>query len=160
VTLPPAYVESLAGQTHFRRAPTRGHEILCDRLHAAVAAALSPNSAWHLLPRRHAVSLTALTEVCPDLALVRRDSARPMLLAEILVPGDHHADTVIKKHLYQDAALPTLWIVDPRYLNVETYRHGPHGFRLESILALRDKLTDPHLPDLALPLAEFFAPAA
>ena len=158
----PPYAEQLDGETYFRVGPGPAHERLCDRLEEALTRALPPNSTWKALPRRSAIRLGSTTEVRPDLALVRCDPngdgpARPVLFIEVLVPGDHHPETVIKKGLYQHARLPALWLVDPRYLNVEIYRTGAHGFRLEGILANHEALTDPHLPGLEITMHTLFA---
>jgi len=74
----------------------------------------------------------------------------------VLVPGDHNADTVIKKCLCQQHLLPRLWIIDPRYLNAEVYATGPDGFRLEMILANQDCLTDALLPGFRCSMQALF----
>ena len=62
-----------------------------------------------------------------------------------------------QKQLWADAKLPRLWMVDPRYLNVEVYGCGEYGFTLADILANHHALTDPHLPGLSCPMDELFA---
>lgn len=151
------YKELIAGETFIRGPLNAPHELLCARLHAWVASVLPANSALRLLPRRTALTLRAGTEVCPDLALVRRDSAQLYLAAEVLQPGDHHPDTVLKKQLYSDCRIPRLWIVDSRYQNVEVYATGAVGFRLESILATNESLSDDALRGGVYPLADIFA---
>jgi Uma2 family endonuclease len=64
---------------------------------------------------------------------------------------------VVKKQLWADARLPRLWMVDPRYLNVEVYGCGEYGFTLLDILANHHPLTDPYLPGLRCPMDELFA---
>ena len=158
----PPYAEKLAGETYFRVGPGVPHEALCDRLAAALELALPLNSTWKILPRRSALRLSSRDDLRPDVTLVRTNPAdataapQPTLCVEVLLPGDHHPDTVIKKSIYQDARLPTLWLVDPRYLNVEVYRTGELGFRLEAILANHEALTNPHLPGLALSMHDLF----
>jgi len=63
---------------------------------------------------------------------------------------------VIKKGLYEDVRLPRLWMVDPRYNNVEVYHGSPYGLALQRILANRDQLTETLLPDLALAMGDLF----
>ena len=154
--MPGPYKELLSGETYIRSALSKPHELLCDRLHAAVAAHLPANSALRLLRRRAAISLCDGVGVRPDLALVRSPSAQLYLAVEVLLPGDHHPDTVLKKQLYADARLPRLWIVDSRYQNTEIYGTGEFGFRLEAILAGRETLTDPALTGLALSMNALF----
>jgi len=155
--MPDPYEELIDGET-FIRGPLNGpHEVLCDRLHAWVAGHLPANSALKLLPRRTTLTLRAGTDICPDLALVRRDNNELYLAAEVLQPGDHHPDTVLKKQLYSDCRAPRLWIVDSRYQNVEVYATSGIGFRLDTILAVNDSLTDAALSGGAYAIDAIFA---
>ena len=155
--MPHPYEELLAGEPHHRAQPAGPHELLCNRLHAWVRAALPANSALELLPRRTALELDANNRVCPDLALRQKIGEQLYLAAEVLQPGDHHRDTVLKKEIYLTQRLPRFWIVDSRYHNVEIYGTGEFGFRLERILAGQDPLTEPVLPDLSRTMDELFA---
>lgn len=155
--MPDPYEELIDGETFIRGPLNAPHEILCDRLHTWITRHLPANSALRLLPRRSTVTLRPGTDICPDLALVRSDDAQLYLAAEVLQPGDHHPDTVLKKQIYSDCRAPHLWIVDSRYQNVEVYGTTAHGFRLETILACNDSLTDPVVCGAAYPLADIFA---
>src|SRR4051812_46717618 len=100
-----AYEEIIEGETLERRAPPGSHELLVGRLHALVAAALPANSSLRLLPPRASVQLADDCVLCPDLAVIRTDPAlagpaQLYLVAEVLVPGDHHVDTFIKKQIW------------------------------------------------------------
>ena len=157
--MPDPYQELIDGETFIRGPLNAPHELLCDRLHAWVAAHLPANSAFKLLPRRTTITLRAGTDICPDLALVRRADSQLYLAAEVLQPGDHHPDTVLKKQIYSDCRTPRLWIVDSRYQNVEVYGTTPVGFRLESILASNHTLTDAALSGTACAVSDLFARA-
>lgn len=151
------YDELIDGEL-FIRGPLNGlHEVLCDRLHVWVAQHLPANSAFKLLPRRTTLTLRAGNRIRPDLALVRRDTLQLYLAAEVLQPGDHHTDTVLKKQIYADCRAPRLWIVDSRYQNVEVYGTTPVGFRLESIRATNETLSDPAAGNATLPVISLFA---
>ncbi|MBI2497449.1 MAG: Uma2 family endonuclease [Opitutae bacterium] len=157
-----AYEELLQGETVCRQPPSSEHELLVTRLHDLVTRSLPLNSALRLLPRRSELQLEEHSVLRPDLAIVRTDpgsdsTAVLYLVAEVLQPGDHHVDTVLKKQLWADAQLPRLWIVDPRYLNVEVYGCGEYGFTLFDILAHHHPLTDPHMPGLSCTMDELFA---
>jgi len=155
-----AYEEVIDGETLPRRAPDAPHELLTRRLHHRVAAALPLNSTLHLVGPRQPLELAADCVLCPDLALVRIDASGTnhlYLIAEVLQPGDHQLDTVVKKQIWSDARLPRLWMIDPRYLNVEIYGRGEYGFTLQHILAHREPLTDPYLPGFSVPMDELFA---
>lgn len=157
-----AYEELLQGEAVYRRPPSAEHELLVSRLHERVARSLPLNSALRLLPPRTELLLEEHSVLRPDLTIVRTDpgvtgTALLYLVAEVLLPGDHHVDTVIKKQLWSDIQLPRLWMVDPRYLNVEVYGIGEYGFTLIDILAHHHPLTDPHLPGLGCSMDELFA---
>jgi Uma2 family endonuclease len=157
-----AYEEVIQGEMVSRRPPPLAHETLVNRLHALVAAGLGPNAALQLLPPRASLQLADDCILRPDLTVVRTapelaGSARLYLVAEVLLPGDHHLDTFVKKQLWSDLRLPRLWMVDPRYLNVEVYGLGEYGFTLEDILAHHHPLTDPELPGLGCSMDELFA---
>jgi Uma2 family endonuclease len=151
------YEETINGDCLFRSAPSGAHELLVGRLHGLVAASLPPNSALKLLAPRTEVDLGETGRIQPDLCVVRAPGERIYLVAEVLLPGDHHVDTVVKKQLWADMRLPRLWMVDPRYLNVEVYASTEFGFTLQDILANRHALTDPNLPGLSCPMRELFA---
>jgi Uma2 family endonuclease len=159
------YEEMIDGEVQLRRAPTAEHERLVDRLHGLVSTTLSPNSALRLLPPRSGLRLTESLTLRPDLAIVRvpssttEEDATPQLylVGEVLHPGDHHLDTVVKKQMWADLQLPRLWMIDPRYLNVEVYGCGEYGFTLLNILAHRDELTDPLLRGFACSMNHLFA---
>ena len=57
------------------------------------------------------------------------------LAVEIISREDHHADTVVKKEIYENIRVPRLWMVDPRYDNVEIYHSTEWGLQLKGILA-------------------------
>lgn len=160
-----AYDEIINGQRIHRRPPSDRHEVLVARLHQLVEKFLPLNSTLRLLAARSTLNLEGQSLLRPDLALIRvepRTEATPRpvklyLVAEVLDPGDHHGDTVIKKQLWTDGRLPRLWMVDPRYLNVEIYGCVEHGFSLIDILANQQTLTDPYLPGLNCSMHELFA---
>lgn len=155
------YEEIIQGEIFQRSAPNI-HELLVGRLHALVAGTLPPSAGLELLRPRASLQLADDCVLRPDLAVVRTDrnltdSARLYLIAEVLTPGDHHLDTFVKKQLWSDLRLPRLWMVDPRYLNVEVYGLGEYGFTLTDILANHHPLSDPALPGLGCTMDELFA---
>ena len=151
-----AYEEILEGETRLRPPPGARHEEICRRLHERVKASMEGVTAARLLPLRSLVELSHQTHIRPDLALVTVATNKLWLAAEIVSTDDHHADTVIKKGIYEEIGLPRLWMVDPRYDNVEVYHGGQHGLALKQILALRDILTEPLLPAFQYVIADLF----
>ena len=150
------YEEVLQGETRLRPPPGARHEEICRRLHERIAASLQGNTAARLLPRRTMVPLGWGTEVRPDVALVTSANNKLWLVAEVVSSEDHHPDTVIKKTIYEENSVPRLWMIDPRYDNVEVYHGAQYGLSLKSILALRDVLREPLLPSFEYVIAELF----
>jgi Uma2 family endonuclease len=96
--------------------------------------------------------------VRPDLALITAATGKLWLAVEIINPDDHRADTVVKKQIYEDAKLPRLWIVDPRYDNLEVYHGTEYGLALRGILTGSEVLAESLLPEFQLTIRELFAP--
>ena len=55
---------------------------------------------------------------------------------------------------------PRVWIVDPRFDNVEVYHGTPFGLALKRVLSGRELLTESLLPGFEMPLHELFAGSA
>jgi len=151
------YQEIIDGRTLVRSFPGARHERICALLHARIGGGLAANAAARLLSPRDAVALSPLTVVRPDLALVTAATGKVWLVVEIIDSADHRADTVLKKGIYEDFKVPRVWMVDPRYDNVEMYHATPHGLALKGILAGREMLQETLLPGLAMTVAEVFA---
>lgn len=151
------YKEIFEGHTVLRAAPGPRHELICGRLHATIHASVANLASTRLLTPRTQVQLTSGTIVCPDLALVTRASGKLWLAVEIVNSEDHRPDTVVKKQLYEEARLPRLWMVDPRYDNVETYHGSEYGLVLKGILAGRESLAEKLIPEFHMVVSELFA---
>ena len=154
------YQETLQGELVTRCGPGRSHEVVCKRLHSLLAECLERISTTHLGAIRESIRLSSNTIVRPDLTLVTAATKKPWLIAEVIDSEDHHTDTVIKKTIYEEIKLPRLWMIDPRYNNVEVYFGTPYGLSLKAILAVRDQLTESLLPEFGITIPELFAPAA
>jgi len=151
------YEEVLEGQRILRPSPGARHELICSRLHDCVRASVGNFASVRLLERRSQVNVSAVTMICPDLALIAAATGKLWLAAEIVGNEDHRADAVVKKEIYEEMKLPLLWMVDPRYDNVEIYRANQYGLILKSILAGKDVLTEKSLPEFQLTISELFA---
>ena len=152
------YEEIIEGETLLRRPPGSRHEAICDRLHELVMASLGNVSSTRLLPPRCIVQVTPGTMLRPDLALVATATGKLWLVAEIVSSDDHRPDTVLKKQIYEELNIPRLWMVDPRYDNVEIYHGSQYGFALKQILAHREVLTESALPNFSVAMTELFRP--
>ena len=151
------YKEIIEGQTILRAPPGPRHELICGRLHALVHASVANLTSTHLLAPRSQVQLSPGTTVCPDLALVTRANGKLWLAVEVVNSEDHQSDTVIKKQIYEEARLPRLWMIDPRYDNVELYHGTEYGLMLKGILAGRESLAEKLIPEFHVVVSELFA---
>ena len=150
------YEEILEGEMCLRLPLGPRHEEICRRLHTRIAASLTGITVAKLLPLRSMIQLARGIRVRPDLALVTTATNKLWLAAEVISGDDHNTDTVLKKTIYEDSSLPRLWMVDPRYDNVEVYHGGPHGLVLKQILAMQEILSEPLLPEFRYTIAELF----
>jgi Uma2 family endonuclease len=123
-----------------------------------VKASVANFAGTRLLAPRSEVRLSLKHTVCPDLALVATATGKVWLAAEIVSSDDHAPDTVIKKQIYEEMRLPRLWMIDPRYDNVEVYHSSQYGLALKSMLAGQELLTEKLLPEFQLTVTELFAP--
>jgi len=151
-----AYEEIFEGEALWRAAPGARHETICDCLHRVVHAGVANLSSTRLLPRRSRIRITPGTVICPDLALVASATGKLWLAAEIVSSDDHRSDTVLKKEIYEELKLPRLWMVDPRYDNVEVYHGTQYGLTLKEILAGREILAEKLIPEFAIVVTELF----
>jgi len=151
------YEEILSGETLPRSAPGARHELICERLHRLMTASVANLPATQLLSPRTKVQISHSTAICPDLALVTVATGKLWLAAEIVNTEDHQADTVVKKQLYEDIRVPRLWMIDPRYDNVEIYHCTEWGLVLKGILAGSEVLVEALIPEFQVVIAELFA---
>ncbi len=122
-----------------------------------MAASVANFSGTQLLAPRTKIQLSRATAICPDLALIAAATGKLWLAVEIVQTGDHHADTVVKKEIYESARVPRLWMIDPRYDNVEIYHSTEFGLVLKGILAGSEILSEKLVPEFQFVIAELFA---
>jgi hypothetical protein len=151
------YEEILDGATLPRSAPGDRHEQICRRLHHEMATGLNGFPIAQLLAPRTQVQVSRTTMLRPDLALVTAASGKLFLAVEIICRDDHRPDTVTKKEIYERIRVPRLWVVDPRYDNVEIYHSFEFGLKLHGILAGSEMLSDKLIPQFKLAVAQLFA---
>jgi Uma2 family endonuclease len=152
-----SYEEIVNGERLLRLPPRPRHEEILSRLHQRVAGVMAGLAAARLLAPRTPIELSPGNTFRPDLALVTEATHKLWLVAEVISSDDHHADTVDKKTVYEEIRLPRLWVVDPRYDNVELYHGSPYGLSLKRVLAGRELLTEALLPGFQYAIHELFA---
>ncbi|HTL18043.1 MAG TPA: Uma2 family endonuclease [Patescibacteria group bacterium] len=150
------YEELLQGAPMVRVSPGSRHEQICARLHRSVRASVANLNSTCLLAPRSAVRVAPDTVLRPDLALMTVPNNKLWLAAEIVSSEDHAPDTVMKKQIYEEIRLPRLWMVDPRYDNVEVYHATQYGMVLKGILAGSEILSEKLLPEFQIVIQELF----
>jgi hypothetical protein len=151
------YEETVKGEKVLRLPARPRHELILARLYQRVKGAVASLATTRLLAPRTRIQLSTGNLLRPDLALTTAASDKLWLVAEVISSDDHHADTVDKKEVYEEFKLPRLWMIDPRYDNVEVYHGTPYGLALKKVLAGRDVLTEPLLPGFQIAVHELFA---
>ena len=151
-----AYEEIVHGEALLRAAPDDRHERICERLHDQIRSCIAGLSSTRLLEARSVVRVSPGCIVRPDLALVAAATGKLWLAAEIVNAQDHRPDTVVKKSVYEETKLPRLWMIDPRYDNVEIYHGSPYGLVLKRILAHEETLEEPSLPGFRTTMKALF----
>jgi Uma2 family endonuclease len=152
------YEEILAGDITLRLPPGARHELVLSRLQAALRASVANSFVARLLEPRTQIRVNRTTALRPDLALVTAATNKLWLAIEVVSSDDHQADTVTKKQVYEDIRVPRLWMVDPRYDNVEVYHALDYGLKLMGILAGGDVLEERLLPKFRMAAGELFSP--
>jgi Uma2 family endonuclease len=152
------YEEILDGETLLRSAPGDRHEIICARLHREMAAGVNGLASAQLLPARTQIQVSRTTMLCPDLVLLTAATGKLFLAVEIISRDDHHTDTVVKKEFYEQIRVPRLWMVDPRYDNVEVYHGFEFGLQLRGIMAGGEILQEKLVPQFKMAVKDIFAP--
>src|SRR5688572_14678615 len=150
------YEETLQGEITLRLPPGPRHELICARLHAVLKASVANFAGTRLNGIRAALKLGGGSVVRPDLSLVTAATGKPWLAVEVVSSDDHRVDTVLKKEIYEAIKLPRLWMVDPRYDNVEVYHASQFGLVLKEILAGREILAESLLPEFQMAVNELF----
>jgi Uma2 family endonuclease len=153
---PEPYEEIIQGESMLRFAPGERHEYVCERLHALVNACLDNVTTTRLLAPRSVIQLATGTLLRPDLTLVTAATSKAWLIVEVVDKDDHQVDTVLKKEIYEQLKLPRLWMVDPRYNNVEIYHGTQYGLVLKHILAGKEMLSETLLPTLQVAVRDLF----
>lgn len=151
------YEEILEGATLPRSAPGTRHEEICARLHREMSGSIAGMDTIKLLAPRTQIMLSRTSAFCPDLALVMAATNKLFLAVEVINREDHRPDTVIKKEVYEQCRVPRLWMVDPRYDNVEIYHSFEFGLKLQSILAGSEILQEKLVPQFQVTIKELFA---
>ena len=152
------YEEIVNGQRVLRLPLRKRHEEILSRLHRRVAGATASLVSTKLLAPRTRIEVSFENVFCPDLALVTSATDKVWLVAEVISSDDHHADTMDKKGVYEELKLPRLWMIDPRYDNVEVYHATKFGLVLQGILAGHEILAENLLPEFQFTVAELFLP--
>ena len=151
------YEEILEGESVIRQPPGPRHEKVLHKLRELLTGVLNEIANVELLESRSVMQISPGSMFRPDMCLVASANNKLLLAIEVIDSVDHRIDTVEKKDLYDSHQIPRLWIVDPRYDNIEVYHGSRHGLRLKQILAGRELLSEPLLPGFQLIVKDLFS---
>jgi Uma2 family endonuclease len=113
--------ETVRGELLVTPAPRVWHQVVVERLRAALGTYLADQSEWQLLAAPADISWTPDVLVQPDLFVVPIAEVRTLdwaqmrhleLVVEVLSPTTARADRFTKRRLYQEVRVPVYWIVD------------------------------------------------
>ncbi len=167
-TLPPddgIRYEILQGKLIMTPAPRRSHMAVATRLVTAISSVLSaalPDWSLAVQPINLELETETVTYQCqPDLSIFDQplatvaadESLLPVIVLEIVSPGNPENDYIRKVDAYAQMGIPEYWIVDPgnlavTYLALVTGAYGAHYAQITASALL---------PDLTLIPADLFA---
>lgn len=122
--------ETVHGELLVTPAPRLLHQLVLERLGSALSEYLRNDPVGVLLYSPADISWGPDTLVQPDLFIVPIDEARALdwrkiqhllLVVEVLSPTTVRYDRFTKRRLYQEARVPTYWIVDVEGAQVEQW---------------------------------------
>ena len=129
--------ELLDGEIVKYSAPKTRHQMVSANLHRAIGGCVK-RKRLGLALFNLSVVLGKYNALQPDLLFVATKNLKiieeegvmsaPDLVVEILSPGSVVRDRVQKKDIYEKAAVPEYWIVDPKYFSVEIYQYTDSGY--------------------------------
>ena len=110
--------ELLDGVLLVSPAPRWPHQDVLGNLYVLLKLACPPGLAVGLAP--FAVAFADDTELQPDIFVARRSDITerdlpvpPLLCVEVLSPSTRRFDLLLKRDRYQEAGVPSYWLVDP-----------------------------------------------
>lgn len=113
--------EVIGGSLVVTPSPTGGHQRVTGKLYALLQAAETPATMAMVAPYDWRLPDGGCVQ--PDAMVVRREDFRrdgplpagavPLLVVEVLSPGNRSQDSLLKRDLYQRLGVPAYWIVDP-----------------------------------------------
>ena len=118
--------------------PTTVHQAVAGRMYGVLSGSCP---AELLVVPEPAVQLGPVTELSPDLVVVRLDdvgdakfTAPPLLVVEVRSPSTAMIDLNRKKAAYEKFGVPSYWIVNPEAARPEltVFQLGDNGYALEA----------------------------
>ena len=130
--------------------PGTTHQLAVGRLHLVLAHGLAPGLVTMLAPYDYVISSGTVLE--PDLLVVRAEqlsgeklTTTPLLVVEVLSPSTRRVDMGTKRLAYQEAGVPTYWVLDPKALALTVHALDAEGAYQTTIIAAPATWTDPVL---------------
>lgn len=131
--------EAVHGELLVTPSPGRGHQVIVARLVRILAPYVEQRGLGLCLPAPFDLVHGRGSLVQPDVLVLRAGASgewmgqlRDLLLAiEVVSPSSRRADRFTKRRLYQEAGVPTYWMVDPEAGCVEVWTPADEFPRVE-----------------------------
>ena len=161
--------EIIDGEHYVTPSPNTKHQSVSLNLTLALGNYLRHHVIGQLFIAPFDVVLSDLDVVEPDLIYFSKERADiltaqhirgvPELVVEILSPGSHKTDELIKRKLYERFAVQEYWVVDPELDAIKVYRFTDGAFVRTAELSAEhdDALTTPLQPGFSVSLPDVFA---
>jgi Uma2 family endonuclease len=130
-------------------APGGAHQLAVGRLHTVLSTCLASGLIAMLAPYDYVISPGTVFE--PDLLVVRADqvtdrlTTTPLLVVEVLSPSTRRTDLGSKRIAYQEAGVPSYWVLDPASAALTVHRLDTYGVFQPTIIAPPALWVDPDL---------------
>jgi Uma2 family endonuclease len=142
--------ELIEGTLLVTPAPGIAHQRAVARLHILLATSMASEFEAVLAPFDYQVSSGTVLE--PDLLVARVDqlqtdrlTSAPVLVVEVLSPSTRAVDLGAKRLAYQDARVPSYWVIDPAARALTVHRLDAGGRYDVTVVTPPDVWTDPEL---------------
>lgn len=142
--------ELIDGSLLVTPAPGTTHQLGVGRLYLALANGLPAGLVAMLAPYDYVIASGTVLE--PDLLVARatqltaeRLTTTPLLVIEVLSPSTRRTDLGSKRLAYQEAGVPSYWILDPGTASLIVHQRDADGAYQATIITAPDTWTDHEL---------------
>jgi Uma2 family endonuclease len=158
--------ELLHGEVHVTPAPATRHQSTIQNLAVSLGYHVIKNNLGEVYTAPLDVRLGEDTALQPDLIFISNARAgiiqedwitgAPDLVVEVLSPSTAAYDRATKLHIYAEAGVPNVWVLDPQIKTVEVLKLQGKKYFVDVSLAGDQILASNLFPGWQLPLRDLF----